>query len=182
MTAQEVWQTFCGEHPVIDIGCGWFWVFDFEYVRFDKARLVCGLETCASHYGDFHDMSNFEDGEFAFVNATQVIEHAEFPDVAISEWLRILKISGVIHLSWPGTPVLAKEKIRELKLAVEAGDTEKYIAAGGNINWVALDKDGKWFLDAHHHQITFNDVQKFLGDRAEILSASTCSLIARKKY
>ncbi len=182
MTAQEVWKKFCGKQPVIDIGCGWHEVFDFEYVKFDKASMICGAKTCVNHFGDFHDMSDFADGMFAFVNATEAIEHAEFPNIALSEWLRILQVGGVIHLSWPGTEVWDREKLVELREAVDKNDMARFLSLGGNVNWISIDKDSKNMLDVHYHKITLDLVKKLLGDRIEVLAEGPCSLIARKVY
>jgi len=182
MTPQEVWQVYCGKQPVIDIGCGWHIVFSFDYVRFDKASQILSQKTCVNHYGDFHDMSNFADNTFAFVNATHVIEHAEFPERALSEWLRILQAGGVINLTWPDLDVGDRGKIEELKKAVDRGDLETYRALGGDLAWVSLDKDGKKMLDVHYNRITLNDMKKYLGEKVVVLAEGIEFLIARKVY
>lgn len=177
-----MWEKFCGRHPVIDIGCGWHPIFGFEYIKFDKASRVLGMPTCVNHYGDFHDMSDFADNTFAFVNATNVIEHAQFLEKALNEWIRILRVGGILHLTWPSLDVLECRKLEELQKAVNENDLDKYRALGGNLAHVSIDKDGKMFLDAHWNFITLNGLKKLAGDRLEVIVESGCSLIAKKVY
>lgn len=182
MDPQEIWEIYCGEKPVIDIGCGWFNVFEFEYIRFDKASQICGMKTCADHFGDFHNMHAFNDNTFAFINATDVIEHAIDPEKALREWLRILKIGGVLHVRWPGLDVWEFEKLLVMNQAVDEDDMPLYFSLGGVPNWIALDQNGKKFLDVHFHKISMDFVKKCLDTRVEILAEYPSSLIAKKIF
>jgi SAM-dependent methyltransferase len=182
MTVQEIWEKFCGEKPAIDVGCGWWTVLNFEYVKFDKASQILGQATCVNHYGDFHDLSDFDDGTFAFVNATQVIEHAKFPEKALSEWLRVLRVGGIIHLNWPVMEVWDRDKLEELEKAVAQGKFVEYQALGGFLTWIVKDKDGKSFLDVHYSKITLDFIKACLGSQVEVLLEDGCSLIGRKLH
>jgi hypothetical protein len=65
---RSVWKKYNQPMPVIDIGCGHCMIFDFDYVRFDKAKIMHDSLTTANVFGDFHDMNMFQDNHFGFIN------------------------------------------------------------------------------------------------------------------
>lgn len=181
MKEQDIWQLHCGKHPVIDIGCGWDIIFDFEYTRFDIADQILGQKTCANHFGDFHDMSDFPDNTFAFVNASQVIEHAEFPEIALTEWIRILQVGGIMHLDWPHMDVWDKERLTQMRDAVNRNDMQTYYTLGGIDNWISTDRDGKKLLDMHWNKIGMEEMKAMLPKNVVILAEYPgLSLILKK--
>ena len=77
-------------------------------------------------------MSDFKDNTFAFINADQVIEHAKYPEIALKEWVRILKIGGVLNLNWPaGLKKISNlegiEKFKPLEEAFLVGNLLTYL-------------------------------------------------------
>lgn len=155
MNAKAIYEKYCNNaKPVIDIGCGWWPIFDFDYVRFDKANIILGRKTCANHYGDFHDMSDFADNTFAFVSAKDIIEHAKYPEKALKEWTRILQPGGILYLVYPALFASQikdnnTELLQSWENALNNYDLEKYSRLGGDMSWVSTDIKGNFFLDAH---------------------------------
>jgi SAM-dependent methyltransferase len=181
MKEQEIWQLYCGRHPVIDIGCGWDILFNFEYVRFDIAVQILGQKTTVNHFGDFHDMSDFSDETFAFINADQVIEHAEFPRVALKEWIRILQVGGILHLCWPHLDVWDRQRIEDARDAVRRGDMQAYYALGGIDNWISVGQHGEKLLDVHWNKISMEEMKLMLPPNVVILAEYPgMSLILKK--
>ena len=80
---------------VLDIGSG-----GSSYDKFFPNRLTVDIDPDRKPeiVADIHRMP-FNDGEFNFVLCTEVIEHAENPQVAVRELYRVLKPGGTLVLS-----------------------------------------------------------------------------------
>jgi SAM-dependent methyltransferase len=185
-TIIEIYKKYSNELPVIDIGAGWWPRFDFEHVRFDKASILDGAKTCANHFGDFHDMADFKDNTFSFVNANQVIEHAKYPEIALKEWIRILKIGGILNLNWPAeleklNNLDAIKDLRYLEDAIEGNNLDRYISVGGNVHWLSKDKDGNYFLDGHYNIMSLEEMKQILPKNIIILEEHWSGCIISKK-
>lgn len=62
------------------------------------------------HVGDARDLSRFDDGSFAELYASHVLEHFDYKDAlpeTLAEWHRVLEPGGVLRLSVPDLDVLA---------------------------------------------------------------------------
>ena len=72
----SAYYKYCNKLPVIDIGCGTIKYFDFDYVRFDRSKVYVmwgdSMKLTTTHYGDFHDMSEFKDNHFEYVICCRV--------------------------------------------------------------------------------------------------------------
>jgi len=181
MKVQDIWRLYGSKKPVIDIGCGWNILFEFEYVRFDIAAKLLGTSTSANHFGDFHDMSAFPDETFAFANANQVIEHAEFPEVALKEWIRILQVGGVLHLCWPHVDTWDRQRIEKARDAVKRRDMQLYYSLGGIDDWISVDSEGNPMLDLHWNKLSLEDMKAILPKNVSILEEHPgITLILRK--
>lgn len=187
MTIHEVYEKYSNQKPVIDIGAGWWPVFDFSYTAFDKAQFIQGKKTCANCFGDFHDMSDFADNTFAFLSGKHVIEHAKDPKKALIEWTRILKIDGIMFLQWPGDlPKHSNEEIEKFNKWEEAlkVNLEEYYKLGGESGWVSYDKNMKPFLDVHYSLMTMDEVKAIIPDSLKVVESWKCGdyfLILRKE-
>jgi predicted SAM-dependent methyltransferase len=63
-----------------------------------------------AHVGNALDLSRFDDGSFAELYASHVLEHFDYKDelfAALAEWHRVLAPGGVLRLSVPDLDILA---------------------------------------------------------------------------
>lgn len=66
---------------------------------------------CVDHVGDAGDLSRFENGSFAELYASHVLEHFDYNgklQAALKEWCRVLAPRGTIYLSVPDLDALSK--------------------------------------------------------------------------
>jgi ubiquinone/menaquinone biosynthesis C-methylase UbiE len=173
-TVKGIYKKYSNKLPVMEIGAGWWSLFEFEHVCFDKAFMINGTKTCANHFGDFHDMSDFKDNTFAFICALNVIEHAKHPETALKEWCRILQQDGILLLDWPAVgftkPTLEELKKFELfEKLLSARDINSYVREGGNMSWVSKDKNNNYFLDAHYSMLSLEEMKQILPKEFTIL-------------
>ena len=180
----EVYEKYSNKKPVIDIGCGFNKLPITDYVAFDKATIVGGYIGVVNHFGDFHDMSDFADNTFEFINATHVLEHTHYPEKALKEWVRILKIGGIMFLHWPNLPRHSREEIQRFyqweKMIVD-DNMSAYEQSGGKMSWVSYDKNNKPFLDVHFNNMSMNEVKNLLPKSIKILEENNgFQLILRK--
>lgn len=166
-TVNAIYKKFSNKHPVLEIGAGWWSMFEFDHTCFDRASMINGQKTCANHFGDFHNMSDFKDGTFEFICALSVIEHAKNPKVALQEWSRILKEDGILLLDWPavGFPKSTPEdliKFQKLEEALNRKDLSLYSQLGGDMSWVSKDCNGNLFLDAHYNVLSLEEMKSIL--------------------
>lgn len=76
-------------------------------------------EGCAADvYRDITDLSCYSDGEFDWVYSSNVLEHIEDWEDALREWVRVVRVGGVVFLCvpWP-----------ERCLVQEAGSTQAHV-------------------------------------------------------
>ena len=177
MSAKVIYEKYCnGALPVIDIGCGQTKLFDFEYVRFDKAIKYnnSSTDTFANHYGDFHSMPAFADNTFVFVNSRHSIEHAKYPEIALKEWTRILKVGGIMFIEYPGwlesrNPEQKRKDFVAWEDALSRKDTELYMQLGGEMGWVSMLPNGDLFLDGHYNILSMQEMKDILPKNLKVL-------------
>ena len=170
---KTIWEKYDKLTPVCDIGCGHNIIFDFDYTRFDKAEIMHDKQTAANVYGDFHDMFMFKDNHFGFISSSHSLEHTRDIKKALNEWIRILKIGGIMFLTWPG--YLEKKSKNELELckkwdeSLSQNDIKNYLKFGGEMGWVSTDTSGKLFLDDHFNLVTLAELKHLLPKNVTVL-------------
>lgn len=103
------------------------------------------------HVGDALDLSRFENGTFAEVYASHVLEHFDYKEAllaALREWHRVLEPGGVLRLSVPDLDVLAHLLLQRHQLDVNQRFMVMRMMFGGHVN------------SADYHQVGLN--QDFL--------------------
>ena len=177
-TSINLFNKYYKDGLVIDIGCGCSTVLPKVDVLFDKAMAhPLGYQTIATHFGDFHDME-FDDNYFGYVYANNVIEHSKYPEVALNEWVRILKVGGILQIEWPSwlekrNPTDYIEKYKDAEKALEQFDLEKYTNLGMNINWVSVTQNGTPFLDTHYNICSLDEMIEKLPSNLKLLETGT---------
>lgn len=90
------------------------------------------------HLGEAGDLGRFADGSFAVVYASHVLEHFDYKDEVVpvlSEWRRVLRPGGSLHLSVPDlerlchlylTPRLAPELRLHIMRMMFGGHVDDY--------------------------------------------------------
>jgi len=98
--------------PVLEVGCGRgfnlhylatsFPELKFNGIDFSKEHVVVGKKDLRSKnnveisFGDFHELSQFKDGQFSLVFAVETLCHAIDLDVVLRELFRVLEDGGVL--------------------------------------------------------------------------------------
>lgn len=184
----SVFEKYYQDGLIIDIGCGWGTKLPKADVLFDKATYIAGQPTVATCYGDFHDMHMFEDNMFGYVFSHHSIEHAKRPEVALKEWVRILKPSGILHIVWPGWLEHRDPKEWSVKLSepelLAAENYEEYIKKGYDPNWVSTSWTGSRFLDGHYNILNLQQMLDILPKNMVILEtlAEGDTVVVAKKH
>lgn len=177
----EVYKEYSNKLPVIDIGCGTIRYFNFDYVRFDKAVQYVmwgGMNIVATHYGDFHDMSQFKDNQFEYVISHHSLEHAKHPKKAVLEWTRILNVNGIMYISYPTylDKITPEEKCKTTDAwedAISKKDLTTYQNLGGKIDWLAKDYNGNIFLDTHYNIYNVDILKSIFPKNLELIYEET---------
>lgn len=135
------------------------------------------------HVGDAGDLSRFEDGTFAEVYASHVLEHFDYRDRlhgALLEWHRVLEPGGVLHVSVPDLDVLAHLLLQRHTLEMQQRFEVMRMIFGGHMNehdyhLVGLNQD---FLGAYLSGAGFVGVRRvarhgLFRDSSDIVVAGT---------
>lgn len=93
---------------------------NYECINFDE-REINGID----EVGDVRDLSRYEDAEFDFILASDIIEHFPIAKTTeiLKEWARVLKRTGLIEFRLPNLRAICKQ----------------YFVGGGNarnISWL----------------------------------------------
>jgi len=83
---------------------------NYECINFDERDLKS-----TDVVGDVRDLSMFNDEEFDFILASDIIEHFPIKDVQtiLKEWSRVLKPIGVIEFRLPNLAAICKQYINK---------------------------------------------------------------------
>jgi len=84
-----------------------------------------------------NDLTRFEDGTFAEIYASHVLEHFDYKDELLStlkEWHRVLKPGGRLFISVPNLDVLAKLLLDKDRLTVDERFFVMRMIFGGHID------------------------------------------------
>ncbi len=119
--------------------------------------------------GDVRDLSRFNDEEFDYILASDIIEHFPIKNTAIiiKEWSRVLKPNGVIEFRLPNLAVICNQ----YNTAKDARNVSWLLYGGqdysGNFHYVCFDR--KLFMEEYskaglkeisYKEIGFNMVVK----------------------
>jgi len=185
---EEMYRKYCNDLPVLDVGCGHKKAFNFPYTKVDKFIVSNKKKIEADYYLDFCDMPVFEDGKFAFVRACECIEHTRTPGKALNEWVRVLKVGGIIAIGYPGNiPKFTKEVAEEMERRVKAltVSEEEYIKIGGDITHIVETPDGKKCIDVHFGLCTTVEMKLFIPSNLVILEekeqGTHCYIVLKKE-
>ena len=145
------------------------------------------------HVGNANDLSRFEDGTFAEIYASHVVEHFDYRDELVTtlrEWQRVLAPGGTLRVSVPDLDILAHLLLQRQTFNVQQRFELMRMIFGGHMNahdyhLVGLNQD---FLTAFLHEAGFVDVRRvtrhgLFHDTSETVVGSTLislSLTARK--
>jgi ubiquinone/menaquinone biosynthesis C-methylase UbiE len=166
----NIWKKYGELKPVCDIGCGGCIIFDFDYVRFDKAKIMHDHLTAANVFGDFHNMNMFEDNFFGFIVSSHSLEHSRDINKALNEWIRILKIGGVMFLTWPGyLPKFSLDLLNKWDKLIKENKIDEFLKSGGEMGWVSTDYNDKLFLDDHFNLVTTKELKTLLPKNVEVI-------------
>ena len=83
---------------------------NYECVNFDERNFKT-----TDVVGDARSLDMFNDGEFDFILASDIIEHFPIKDVQsiLTEWKRVLNSSGIIEFRLPNLAAICKQYIKE---------------------------------------------------------------------
>lgn len=174
----SAYYKYCNKLPVIDIGCGTIKYFDFDYVRYDRSKVYVmwgdSMKLTTTHYGDFHDMSEFKDNPFEYVISCSSLEHSRCPDKALLEWTRILNVGGFMYINYPSwlPEIIPEDRIKQFEnweKALDANDIDLYKSLGGLVDWVCKDKDGNLFLDGHFNIYALDKLKSIVPKNLELV-------------
>ena len=114
---------------------------DFECINFDE-RTVNGIDVI----GDVRCLNMFEDEEFDYILASDIIEHFKISETIniLTEWKRVLKVGGVIEFRMPNL----REICRKYVDGVHNTKLTSWLIFGGqdypgNFHFVGFDRE--WF-------------------------------------
>lgn len=87
---------------ILCIGCRN--VQEIDYIKTKNPISVSGIDLVSNHKNiirmDMHETS-FEDNTFDIIYSSHSFEHAKFPDIAVREWIRIIRPGGFFIIEVP---------------------------------------------------------------------------------
>ena len=90
----------------IDVGAGrqpapWWDLLSFQPIRVD---------TWDMKDGDAHFLGTVADEQYDFLFASHILEHLEHPEVALENWVRVVKPGGVLLIAVPHRDLYERRK------------------------------------------------------------------------
>lgn len=83
---------------------------NYECINFDERNL-----TNINVVGDIRDLNMFQDEEFSYILASDIVEHVKITEVVgiLKEWSRVLKSDGMIEFRLPNLKAICKQYMAE---------------------------------------------------------------------